>query len=327
MLRNADPDDVPLARVLLDYWHKHAEHIPSSTQAKIALGLWNSHFGGITVSQVTPQAQRDFVNALAKVGHSTGYISRTLSVGRAAIRRAWKAGEIKSAPFVMEVESAADRRGKDPKGRPLTIVEMGRLLDAAQSFHILAFCMLGINTLSRPDALLGLTRDQCDFEHGIIHLNPDGRRQTRKYRPTVPMTQTIRPWLLERPHEPSRRRTITLRQDHVIAYNGRPVSSIKTAWRILRIEAGLDDRVNPYSFRHTMARELRARKVAAEEIDIMLGHLPPGNKTSLIYAPYAPDYCQGAVEAIDDYCRRLQDHTKRPITAPQMIRETGGGLA
>lgn len=81
---------------------------------------------------------------------------------------------------------------------------------------------------------------------------------------------------------------------HLIHYHGGPIGSMKTAWRGLREEAGFmvpnpawtpvapetvpqmipDLRVNSYSIRHTMGRELRKRRVPAVEISLMLGHLP-----------------------------------------------------
>jgi hypothetical protein len=69
-------------------------------------------------------------------GHSRSYIGRTLDVGRAAIRRAWKRGELTAAPFIAYVETEQDRRQRDPKGHPLTIPEMARqrLQAAATAF-------------------------------------------------------------------------------------------------------------------------------------------------------------------------------------------------
>ena len=71
-------------------------------------------------------------------------------------------------------------------------------------------------------------------------------------------------------------------------------------WDLLREEAGLDERVTPYSIRHGMAREMRKRKVPKEQISIFLGHLPKdSDATTSIYAPYEPEYCSEAVAAIE----------------------------
>lgn len=97
-----------------------------------------------------------------------------------------------------------------------------------------------------------------------------------------------------------------------MSYGRRPVKSIKHAWELLRTEAGLDDRVTPYSIRHGMAREMRKRKVPKEQISISLGHLPKdSDATTSIYAPYEPDYCTEAVAAIESAMAEVRKHLKR----------------
>ena len=79
------------------------------------------------------------------------------------------------------------------------------------------------------------------------------------------------------------------------------IGSIKTAWRAMRRRAGLDSAVNPYSIRHTLARELRTRSVPAWEVAAQLGHQMPGLSTTEIYAPYDPAYLANAVAMIDEF--------------------------
>src|SRR6185437_8609690 len=119
-----------------------------------------------------------------------------------------------------------------------------------------------------------LTPSQWDQAHGILALNPAGRRQTKKYRPTIPVPEALEPWL-----------GLRTRSHYVGSLSG-PVASIKTMWREIRKEAGLDADVRPYSARHTIARELRKRRVPSEQIEIVLGHRRPAHGTTGIYAPY-----------------------------------------
>ncbi len=98
--------------------------------------------------------------------------------------------------------------------------EMAGLLDAAEP-HLRVFLMVAATTLGRPEAVLALTKFQCDFERRLIHMNPPGRRQTKKRRPTVPMTGTIRPWLESA-------------EGNIVQYKGRPIKSIKKAFRNAR---------------------------------------------------------------------------------------------
>jgi len=89
--------------ILIRYWENHAQHLPSAEQAKYALAMWSDHFSEAAVSELTPQRQKSFVEALRAKGLRPSYISRVLSVGRAAIRFAWKQGELLTVPFIIDV--------------------------------------------------------------------------------------------------------------------------------------------------------------------------------------------------------------------------------
>ena len=66
--------------------------------------------------------------------------------------------------------------------------------------HILAFLRVSVLTLARPDAAHDIStetnRGQWGSENGILDLNLRGRRQTKKYRPAVPIAQAGR-WLFD----------------------------------------------------------------------------------------------------------------------------------
>src|SRR3984957_21001611 len=105
-----------------------------------------------------------------------------------------------------------------------------------------------------------------------------------------------------------------------VSYGCGPIKSISHAWELLRIEAGLDERVTPYSIRHGMAREMRKRKVPKEQISIFLGHLPKdSDATTSIYAPYDPEYCSEAAAAIEDVMAEIRKHLKRANTDQPVI--------
>lgn len=84
------------------------------------------------------------------------------------------------------------------------------------------------------------------------------------------------------------------------------VKSLRSAWRGARRRAGLDDRVNPYSLRHTMARWLRKEGVPAWEVSAQLGHKRPDLSITEIYAPHDPTYLDNAVRAIDSFFADLR---------------------
>ena len=64
---------------------------------------------------------------------------------------------------------------------------------------LLAFLRLGVVTWARPDAIMDASTDprrgQWQLSARTFALNPVGRRQTRKYRATVPVPESVVDWL------------------------------------------------------------------------------------------------------------------------------------
>jgi hypothetical protein len=167
---------------------------------------------------------------------------------------------------------------------------------------MLTFLLIGANTLARPAAILDLGPSQFDEVHGLLDLNPLGRTQNKKFRPIVPVTPTLMPWLGHAVGVSGR----------YVSYRRKPVRSILHMWRLTRAAAGLDERVTPYSIRHGLAREMRKRRVATEQISLFLGHLPEGSAaTTSIYAPYEPGFLADAIEAIESVMAEIRSHLKR----------------
>ena len=290
-LAHEQPDTVSLEAILIRYWHEHASSIPSAEQARFALAKWSDYFSGATVSEVTRQQQEKFVESLRAKGYKASYISRVLSVGRAAIRRAWKYEELTSVPFIIDVPRDLDEEAE--RFRDLSMEEVSRLLGAATRVpHLLRFCMISLNTLARPDATLDLGPAQVDMNKRLIKLNPRGRKQTKKYRPVVPISDTLMPWLM------------CCQGIRYVLYKGKPVASIKKSFAVAVEEAGLAE-VTPYCLRHTMATELRARNVPEWEVMGILGHKSQARTTER-YAKFRPDYLSQAVKAIDAYFTDLR---------------------
>jgi len=298
-MQDQEPTETPLETLLVRYYEHHAKDSSSAEQARIALGYWSEFFAGTTVSDLQPSKIEDFISWLKKKGHSDGYINRTLSSGQAAMNRAHKRQEITSVPWIPFLKPGA------PRERRLNQKEVAALLDAFEFDHLFMFAMLALNTLSRPKALLEMTYDQIDFEDRLINLNPAGRQQNKKYRPTVPMTKTLASHLAADG------------EGFVVSYFGRAVASVKKGFAAARNRAGLGSDVTPYTLRHTMATELRKRGVPPWEVAGMLGHKSGGYRTTEIYAKYDPDFLGKAVEAIDTYFTELDALTKRDLVLTQ----------
>lgn len=301
------PESMPLAVTLAAYLAAMNER-PSYAQAEIAVNRFIRFWPTQTIAAATTPGEQDrYVKARTGAGVNISTIARELGVLRSALNLAHRRQEISAAPPVKYVEAAEDLHADEPKGRPLSLDEMAALFNAARTVRVRRYLMILANTLCRPGAGLDLTRFQVDLERGLLTLNPPGRKQTKKFRPVVPMTAALRPWLAN------------FTGDRYMAHGDCKVTTAKNIWRRLRAAATLDGAVNGYSFRHTMARELRARGVPAEQIELMLGHRRPSghSSTSQIYAPYDPAYCREAVAAIDDVMRALQRLVHYPIIGPR----------
>lgn len=154
------------------------------------------------------------------------------------------------------------------------------------------FLIGSVATLGRPDAVhdicLDPKRRQWNSNARILNLNPEGRRQTKKYRPTVPVA-----W------------------QAALHLDGRSgyfvgVKSVKSAWESMEIDLGLprDGQSGMKLIRRSMAKLLRDRLPKADwtEVELFLGHDKFDN-TSDIYAPFDPNYLAAArkeIEAIID---------------------------
>ena len=291
---------IVLATVIRCYYEEHAMHIASHEAARIALTLWLDFFGEASVDEATKPKNIDkFVKWLDNGKRSPNYINRVLSSGRAAINRAWKQGMITHAPYIKEVKVGH----VPPKGRPLSMDEMRALYHLADKDYLKRFILWMVGTAARPDAIVELHHTQIDVEHQLVMLNPPGREQTKKYRPTVKLPPTLRdhigdgPWL--------------------IMFKGKRIQEVKAAWRRTRAACGLDAAVQPYSIRHTMARHMRASSVPAWEVSAQLGHKQPGMSITEVYAPFDPTYLATSSHVLDNYLKELLiSPEKKVLTLP-----------
>ncbi len=288
-VRDLSPDDVSIAEVLLRYWHGHAHKIASHEQAKFAMALWTDFWKDTPVSDLTPDRQEAFIEWLKGRGYKNSYVSRVLSVGRAALNRGYKRQELTKVPYILD---ELDRSDQEDKVR-LTSDQMRRLLTTARDRwpHIFLFCVISLNTLHRPGAVLELRPRQVDLELRRIDFNIPGRKRTKKRRTTVPITDTLLPFLTSERDEP------------FVNWKGSEIRSVKSTFRRLVTAAGLPKEITPYCLRHTMAAELRRRGVPMWEVEGLLAHKVAG--VTETYAKFAPDYLSQGSRAIDAYFEDL----------------------
>ena len=292
-----DVTRVPIADVLRAYYLQHGQHIPSKKWITYGIAHWVRFFGeteSVWAATRPPRIER-FIDDLRARGLKPSSINTVLTVGKSAVNRAWKRGELTRQIHIPSVKVTR----MQPKGRPLSVEECAAWLAASPPhFHALLFICLA--TGSRPEAVKELRWAQVDFDDGLLHLNPEEREQTSKRRPVVRMPARLVAYLRQIPRE----------SDFVVSFRGKAVRRYYTALGESRTRAGLDDRVNLYSARHTVARWLRKERVPFEEVAGQLGHRVPGFAITELYAAYSPDYQLLATAAIERLLQAIAVHTQ-----------------
>lgn len=172
------------------------------------------------------------------------------------------------------------------------------------------FLIASVATLGRPDAIHDIStspvRGQWNGNARILRLNQKGRRQTKKYRATVPIA-----W------------QAALHFDAVDGFFVR-VASVKSAWESMAEDIGLpgDGQAGMKLIRRSMAKLLRDRLPKADwpEIEMFLGHAR-FDATSDIYAPFDPDYLSAARAEIE----RIIDEIETLAPGAFHRKDTGNG--
>ena len=295
------PTKLTIPIVLEAYYEGHACHLPSAEQARIAKAHLITHFGALPVEEIDMSTQQDYVDQRLIAGRAPKTVSRELSVLRASLYFAQQNGRLSVVPQIYDLPEIVG------KTRWLTEEEFSRLLEAARSPHFALYLLLGIATAARPSSLLDLRWDQVDFAAGIIHLNPWGREQTTKVRPTVRMTSQLQAALED---AYAHRET-----EYVIEYAGYAINSIRTAFEQATRRAGISDgSVTPYTLRHTAATWLAKDGTPLWDIAHLLGHSPT-RMVEKHYAHFHPSFQEKAIATLE---RQLGNAAVAPQLHPKL---------
>ncbi|RXH37958.1 hypothetical protein [Bradyrhizobium zhanjiangense] len=295
---------------LLEFGRARAEEQASAEFNGIAIRRMNRLMGGSMLRFMVPSDFEGFRDAALAEGVALSTVDRTLTVFRKASALAVAERRLPAthAPKVPYFCTKNVLRAASPKGRFMEKEEIAAAIDEAQFIHTLTSDIWLANTGSRIGALLDATAAQIDHRRGLVDLNPAGRVQTSKYRPTLPIPDTLRPW------------TISLPPGHLIQWRGQPVGEVDTAFEAACRRAKLAPGCNTYSIRHSLGRHMRAKGVHDDQIALWFGHIQPpqSNETTIIYSPYSPLYLQEAKAAAESFVREVARHCRRhdPLQPP-----------
>lgn len=172
------------------------------------------------------------------------------------------------------------------KERHLTREQFRDFLAAVKAPHADLYMRLAIATCARPTALLELKWDQVDFRRGLIDLNPEGRPQTRKRRPVVPIADYV--------EEPLKHAFEARQGEYVIERGGERIANIKKAFVAASARSGI--KVTPYMLRHTGAVWRAEDGVSMAELAQLMGH-DDSRTTEKHYARFTPTFLRRAANA------------------------------
>ena len=342
------PKNALVTAILTHYWQTHSDATPSAAQARRAGELlveW------IVDARNKPAAnaadfsipwQHEFIKWLSeKKNHAVGTISREMSIIAAAFNHAVKRividddnlkREVQLLKYAVpviykqdEISRLTSKPVSEPREWTPRFEELAMFIDTIgkrtaggtwdkNSENLFRYVVCALNTWARPEAILQLhVPTQVDFEAGILRLNPPQRKQTKKVRPKIPLTDNLAAWLkdwgTERP----------------IHRNGMALKSVKKVFKAHAVLLGMP-KFTPYALRHFMATNIRhidGCDVTREQRQEWLGHKP--QDTTSWYEHSDVEWLREAKIATDKIMIRinglLKTRTLLPITSQATPKE------
>lgn len=288
------PSAVRVCDLLLRYYDKQIKGKPSDVATASRIKKLCEYLGNISVSGLSIPIQEAYVDSLKEQGCSDGYIRQIFNTLNAGLNWGEKTGQLSHKPYIQ----LPSKGHSENKARKLSAQEMGALLFAAgeHSERMKLFMLIALNTAARPTAILELKTDQIDFEKRVLHLNPIGRPQNKKRRPSVPIADNLLPVLREA--------VVRSASGYLVEYKGRPMKGVKAFPKIVKASGIDSDHVSPYSIRHTVAQHLRNSEISQWEVSGFIGHTK--HSITEVYAEYDPNHRGKVVQVIDAYIREIQ---------------------
>ncbi len=201
-------------------------------------------FGRREASSLTRRDLVIFISDQAAAGVKTLTAHRRLSILRAALSWAAESDLVETNPL---------QGIKIPKGQPERIAppsqaEFAALMAAAPN-HLQRAILLSVSLGVRvgPVELLAIKWRDVDLARGMIRVWSAAKNPARPYR-DVPMradlAQAVKAW---------RKEDAEMLPETVVHLKGKPIRSIKTAWKTCKANAGITRRLRPYDLRHAFA--------------------------------------------------------------------------
>ena len=271
---------------VLDLYGKgHARRVKAPERIGYSIKALRPWFGPARVSSVKRATCEAYVRHR---GVASDTVRTELAHLNAAINWCKKEG-------VLDTEAQVTLPPKaPPRDRWLSRDEVAKLLRACRrrSPHLAHFIITSVYTGTRSDAVRNLQfmpnteGGWVDTERGVMYRRASGAAETRKRTPPIPMPPRLLAHM---------RRWERMGARWVVEHNGRPVGSVKTAWRTMLREAAIEH-CSPHDLRRTCATWMMQNAADLWAAAGYLGMTVP--MLVEVYGHHHPDHMRSAVEAL-----------------------------
>lgn len=309
------PESVMISVVMQRYYVEHIDHTRSRFQAHQAGDKLMSFLGAqATVGEFRAGKQLQFMRSLLGEGYAVATIARMMSAINAAFNHAKREDAdgrelLLRAPRLTysdrAVAAALGVAEPTPKNWHPDLDMIATFLNGLtpEEETLRRFAIIKLAFACRSEAAFEAGPFQLDRRYRLLKLNPEGRRQTKKHRPTLPVPAQLWPVLTEE-------------------WTGETFvgasSKLQMRWFAARERIGLPKEMIPNSLRHFMATELRhahlrygVPRVPADECEMWLGHRRQSVHNS--YGAFEPDYLATAKRAVEAILDALNARLNQPV--------------
>lgn len=289
-------DRDPIVSNCLDWWHEQwiNGRMLSEKRYPSVINNLKAYFGKMRVSEITKQDSIEYARIRRKAGigrksAADGTIRQELQKLRACFRFMAERIEPRERRISRDIIPYIELPNPSPpRNRVLSseeldllynhcinLVQNGRGIKATNRLSKVGrFAVLAMETAQRKSAILELKWQQVNLDRGMIHFLPSGKLQTIKRRPSLPISNKLRPFL-ERSYE-----------ERVNDYVCDSPSDVHEA--LTKMAADLEiPGLTAHVFRHTWATRAVEDGVPMEKVAAFLGdsvdtvrenymHLSPG---------------------------------------------------
>lgn len=217
------------------------------------------------VSSLSKQDMVSFMAVQSASGIKPITAHRRLAVLRAALNWAAEHGLLEVNPLV----GISLPKGKPLKIPPPTVEEAARIMRVAPS-HVQRVIILGMYLGVRvgPSEMMAIEWPNVDLARDIIRVR-SANKGGAPWR-DIPISKALRPHLVawEQIDHP-------LGMTHIINWRGKPIISIKVAWKKALAASGITRRIRPYDLRHAFATLALDAGADINAVAANMGHSDP----------------------------------------------------